>query len=180
MQESHNYNLSATDSKGNNWTLALAFVPGSESSFDSEAALTAQETTTISVNGTLANNDVTTMYFNIGPFTHVGGVDQNGEVTVFANQTALPQLATVGQSGAFDTFTVYTDNTRATVYATGTETWALNQLTSDTASFCFNIVDDFASGTTTTQSTCYQIDERGDALGLQLNLDVNGTVLDFQ
>lgn len=174
------YNLTATNG-GNNYTLQLSFVPGAQSTFNGTSAFTRTETLNISVNGTLANNLIATDYFTISPYINIGSVNQSsGQVEVYANQTALPQLATVGQSGAFNTFTIYTDNTLATVYATGTDTWALNADTATTAFACVDETINYAAGGTDTESDCYQMDERGNVLSLQITLLVNGVTLTFK
>lgn len=174
------YNLSATNG-GNNYTLQLSYVPGAQATFNGQPAFTATETFNLSENGTLLTNVISINYFTISPYTNVGGVNQSsGQVAVYANQKALPQLATVGQSGALDTFTIYTDNTGTTVYATGTQTWSLEADTSTTALGCLDETVNLSAGGTDTESDCYQMDERGNVLSLQITLLVNGVTLNFQ
>jgi len=178
QQMNESFNLSASNG-GNNYTLTLSWVPGAQSSFDGVSSFTSTRTVTISENGILVASDVQTGYFTISPFKPLGAVDTNGQVTVDANQVVLPDLATVGQSGAVDTYTIYTDNTRTTVYGNGTDTWALNADTSTTAFFCANTVGT-TNGSPFTESDCYQTDENGNILSVTATLTENGITLNFK
>lgn len=178
----HSYNLSAS-SGGNKYTLQVSVVPGAGGSFNGQSALSNTLSLNISENGTLISNDISTDYFIISPYTPLGAFDQsNGQMIVFANQTALPDLATVGESGPLDTFTTYSKDTGSgtTVYATGTETWTLDADTSTSALGCVDLTENLSAGGTVTDSTCYQLDERGNVLSMQITITENGVTLNFQ
>jgi len=178
QQMNHNYNLSAT-SGGNTFTLQISFVPGAQSTFDGMAALTSTETITLYENSVSQGTDTVTFYFTISPYTQLGGISTNGEVEVDANQMSLPDLATVGQTGPFDTYTTYTDNTRTTVYETATVTWSLEADTATSALGCLNYTGTM-NGSPFSESDCYQIDENGNVLSIQITLNEGGTTLVFK
>lgn len=177
-QENHNYTLTANNG-GNTYTFQLGFTPGSMGSFLGQSAFTGTSSGTLSENGTVISNDIQTDYFLLGPFKPLGNVDTNGNVWIASNQTALPDNATIGGSGAFDTVTVYSNSTLTIVIGTFTETWTLNAGSGSDAIGCLNTVGTL-NGVSETESVCYTIDANSNIIGLAITLDVNGTVLNFQ
>ncbi|MGH8312186.1 MAG: hypothetical protein ACRER9_02730 [Gammaproteobacteria bacterium] len=177
-QENHNYNLTATNG-GNTYTFQLSFTPGAMGSFLGQSAFTGTASATLSENGTVISNDIQTSYFLLGPFKPLGSVDTNGNVYVASNQTALPDNATIGGSGAYGTVTVYSDSTLTTIIGTLTSTWALNAGSGSDAIGCLNTVGTL-NGVSETESDCYTLDANSNIIGLTITLDVNGTVLNFQ
>jgi hypothetical protein len=178
QQMNHNYNLTAT-SGSNTFALQIDFAPGTQSTFDGMAALTSTETITLYENGVSQGTNTGTFYFTISPYTQIGGIFTNGEVEVDANQMALPDLATVGQTGPFDTYITYTDNTKTTVYETATVTWSLETDTVTSALACLNY-EGTMSGSPFSESDCYQIDENGNVLSIQITLNEGGGTLVFK
>lgn len=178
-QMNQTYNLTAT--LGNNtYTLNIAYLPGAMSSFNGQPADTAKLTSILSEDGVLITSNVTTEYFTISPYFPLGAINTNGQVTVDTNQTPLPVYAVAGQTNLYDTNTTYTDNTLTTIYSIASSTWSLSQDTSATAFSCINMVGTIIGVGATSESDCYQIDESGNVLSLQVFLLVNGTTLVFQ
>ncbi len=178
-QMNQSYNLTST-LNNNTYTLQITYVPGAMSSFNGQPAYTAKVTTVLSEDSVLITNNVQTDYFTISPYFPLGSINANGQVTVDTNQTPLPVYATVGQTNLYDTSTTYTDNTLTTIYSVASSTWSLSQDTSTTAFSCINIVGTIIGIGATSESDCYQIDESGNVLSLQVFLLVNGTTLVFQ
>jgi hypothetical protein len=177
-QENHNYILNATNG-GNVYTLLLNTTAGGMGSFNGQVAYSATKTVTLSENGTVISNDVETGFFLLGPFEQLGAIDTNGQVTVDTHQVALPNDATVGQSGAYGTATIYTDSSLNTVYGSLTATWSLNSGSGSNAVTCLNSVGT-VGGISESESDCYTLDSSSNFTGtLTITLDVNGTILDF-
>jgi hypothetical protein len=178
-QMNQSYNLSSV--LGNNtFALQITYAPGSMSSFNGVPALTAKRTAVLSEDGVIITDDVQTEYFTISPYMPLGSIDTNGQVTVYTNQNALPTYATEGQSGLFNTSTTYTDNTLTTIYSISSSTWSLSSDTSTTVFGCVNTVGTIIGSGATSESDCYQIDDSGNVISLQVYLLVNGVTLLFQ
>ena len=178
-QMNQTYNLTST--LGNNtFTLNIIYAPGVMSSFNGQPAYTATLTSILSEDGVLITSNVETEYFTISPYFPLGAINANGRVTVNTNQTPLPVYATEGQSNLYDTNTTYTDNTLTTVYSIASSTWSLSPDTSTTAFSCINMVGTIIGVGATSESDCYQIDESGNVLSLQVFMLVNGATLVFQ
>jgi hypothetical protein len=178
-QMNQTYNLTATI--GNNtYALNITYAPGAMSSFNGQPAYAATLTSILSEDGVLITSNEQTEYFTISPYFPLGAINANGQVTVDTNQTPLPAYATVGQTNLYDTSTTYTDNTLSTIYSVTSSTWSLSQDTSTTAFSCINTVGTIIGVGPTSESDCYQIDESGNVLSLQVYLLVNGQTLVFQ
>ncbi|HVA54622.1 MAG TPA: hypothetical protein VNI53_02315 [Gammaproteobacteria bacterium] len=178
-QMNKNYNLTAILGS-NTFNLQITYVPGAMSSFNGQPAYTATITSILSEDGVLITNNVQTEFFTISPYFPLGAINTNGQVTVDTNQTSLPVYATEGQSNLYDTTTTYTDNTRTTIYSIASSTWSLSPDTSTTAFSCINTVGTIIGVGATSESDCYQIDESGNVLSLQVFMLVNGATLAFQ
>jgi hypothetical protein len=175
------FNLTAT-SGSNTYTLQISSIPGNMATFNGVFAFTTTNTRTLSENGTNLSTDVQTQYFTISPYTPLGSSDTNGQVTEYANQIALPELATVGQSGSFARYTTYTDSTKNTVYATATIKWSMEtdptQIDTTVAFACLKYVGTL-NGAANTETDCYLIDQNGNVLTVQVTMVVNGVTLIF-
>lgn len=182
QQMNETFNLTAT-SGADTYTLQITLVPGQLSTFGGVSAFTATKTVSLSENGNPVSNDVQTEYFTTSPYTLLGADDSNGQVTVYANQKAISDTATTGQSGPFNTYTTYTDNTQTTVYATGTTTWSLegdaSQVDADLALACMDTTGT-VNNAAFSESDCYLVDLFGSVLTLQVTMTVNGQTLVFQ
>jgi hypothetical protein len=179
FQASHSYSLTATNG-ANTYTIQTSYIPGTSSTFEGQQAATYTQSGTVSVNGVVTggtNSGVT--YFNSSPYKNFGYIDSNGQYTVYANQQALPTYATVGQSGAVDTDTVYTNNTKAVIYATDTETWSLLSDTSTTAWLCNNDTNAVVGSSAAVITNCYKVDTTGNVLALKVIMPISGTTLTF-
>jgi len=79
-----------------------------------------------------------------------------------------------------DTYTVYTDITKTTVYATGTDTWTLSADTATTAWGCDVNTQTQVGGSPVVSQTCFKIDTTGNLLAMKMILPINGTIITFQ
>ena len=173
-QQSHSYTLSASNG-GNSYTLRLSHVPGPSATFGTTTANTVVLSVDVYENGTLIASDATTRYFLLNPFQLLGDYDATtGYATVYASQQALPTAAMVGDSGAFDTGTIYYDTSFTTVFGTLTDTWTLDA----GPTFCADTAESTATGGDT-ESDCYTFDAGGAVTGLTITLLVNGVTLTF-
>lgn len=192
-QASNNYSLSAVDGSIN-LSLQAGFIPGSPSTFEGQLASTSTQTVSISATNTstgASNSDLASVknYFIASPLHSLGSIvisdtsttgNQLGYYAVYSNQVNIPTYATVGQTGALDTYTTFTNSSKSVVYANDTETWSLSSNTSNTAWLCsFDTQTIVGSSPTTTQS-CYELDTTGNVLAVKLILNINGTTVTFQ
>lgn len=178
-QAKHDYTLSASSS-GNTYSVTLSQVPGSSAMCGTTKAHTTTVTVNISENGSLINNDTYTRYYLLSPFKLLCDYDAtSGEVTIYANQKALPAAASLGDSGSFDTATIYYDTSLTTVFGTMTDTWTLNSGSGGNALFCADSVTNSNNGSVS-ESDCYSLDASGNVLGLTVTLTTNGVTLNFQ
>jgi hypothetical protein len=175
----HEYTLSAS-SNGNTYSAQLSQVPGSSSSCGTTKTSTTTVTVNISENGTLVDNDTYTRYYVLNPYKILCDYDAtSGDVTIYANQEALPTAASIGDTGSFDTATIYYDTSLTTVFGTMTDTWTLNSGSGGDALFCADSVSNTNDGDVT-ESDCYSIDASGVVHGLTVKLLINGVTLNFQ
>lgn len=182
-QTNESFTLTAT-SGSDTYTLQITSIPGSGlSTFDGVSAYTSDQTETLSKNGTVISDDSQTLYYTIGPYTRVGIIDANGQETVYANQTALPDYSLINMTGAFDTDTTYTDSTRSVVYATGTTTWDTEeyplQPNQPIAFACLDTVFTI-NGSKSPESDCYLMNTVGYIVTLQITMTVDGVTRIFK
>ena len=183
-QANHTYNLTAS-ANGVTFTAMLTFTPGSPSTFEGQATSTATLSATITASTGASSTATDMSYFVLNPFKFVGDVvtagTGTGHYSVYANQVALPAMASVGQGGSLDTTTTYTDSTKTTIDSTSVETWALSQATSSTGWLCDNVTSTPAGGGSPTNSSeCYQVDASGNVVGFKIVVQVNGQNVTFQ
>lgn len=184
-QANHTYNLSATVN-GVTVTAHLTYTVGPSGTFGSQTTSTANLTVLLTNTSSGATSSASdTSYFTLNPFLfvgdHVTSGTNTGYETVYASQHALPAMASVGQSGALDTSTTYSDSTHATTVSTQVETWSVSQATGSTGWLCNNSTSTPAGGSTgQTTSECYQVDATGNVTALMLTVPVNGTNVTFQ
>jgi len=179
VKAKHDYTLSAA-SNGNTYSAQLSQVPGSSSSCGTSKTSTTTVTVNISENGTLVDNDTYTRYYVLNPYKILCDYDAtSGDVTIYANQEALPTAASIGDTGSFDTATIYYDTSLTTVFGTMTDTWTLNSGSGGNALFCADSVSNTNNGDVT-ESDCYSIDAGGNVHGLTVKLLINGVTLNFQ
>jgi len=175
-----NYGLEATDNNGNIYGVQLIYTVGAEQSFEGTAALTTLRGFALFENDNPVSADSKLKFYLTSPYTQIGDVDQvNGQYTVYAHQTPLPTLASVGDSGNFDTATLYSDSTLETVVGTEVDTWNLNAGGGDQAKLCLNYTVTPTGGTASTETDCYTVDIDGNTLGLSIQLTINGSLLTF-
>lgn len=180
MQMDHNYELnSVSDTGGAPYTMQLSWKAGGLQSFNGTPAFTTTRTMTIFVVGTQVSKSVTTDYFLLGPYKKLGSIDSYGNLTVASNQSALPDLADVGQGGDLDQESTHAGS-GATVVTRTVNTWQLQQ--GPTAANARLFEDSAISGEAMrpqNASSGYQIDSKGNVQGLIVTLPVNGLQVTF-
>lgn len=177
-QMPHSYAL-AGSSGTDNYALDLGFTPGSQASFDGVQANTATFTVNETKNGAPLHNGTATEYFLTTPFTQLGANNGNTLFELDSGQQALLELTGTGTSGALDSQKYYSDSGFTTQVATGTRTWTLTALTSDTAQFCIDDNDD-VGGSPETEIDCYDLDIKGNVTALQITFISGGQSITFK
>lgn len=183
-QANHTYHLTASAS-GVTFNATFTLTPGAAATFEGQMTSTANVSVDITASTGASSSGADTSYFTLSPFKFVGDLvtagTSAGHYTVYANQMALPTMASVGQTGSLDTSTTFTDNTKTTVDSTSVETWALSQATSSTGWLCDNVTSTPAGGGSgTTSSECYQVDASGNVVALKIVVVVSGQSVTFQ
>jgi hypothetical protein len=92
------------------------------------------------------------LFYELAPVRMRGMKWADGTVTLATPTGALPTAGRVGDSGAFYTYTTYTDSTRATVESRGTTTWSIEADTTTTVFLCLNTSEIDSEGTSTLQA----------------------------
>lgn len=174
------YNVSASDSQGNVYTLAFTITPGPTKTFFNVPRLTYMESATLKKNGILVNTTSSEVYFSGSPFTVWGAWSGTNDVLKVTQQGVLPATATVGASGPFFSGTKAIGNfTLNTVSETAT--WSLEADTSSTAWLCINTST--AAGLTTSAgvaSECFRVNGSGSVVGFKTDVTVSGVTLSFR
>ena len=179
FQAGHSFTLSGT-SGANTISFQVNYASGTTSIFQGQPASTMTQTAVISVNGGAGSTVSGVAYFNASPYQNLGYISSDGRYQVYANQQTLPTYATVGQSGQLDTYITYTTNTKAVVYATGTETWSLLADTATTAWACNNDTHTVVGSAPAVITNCFKIDTTGNVLSKTVTMPINGTVVTFK
>jgi len=190
VQSSHQYTLNAKDTSNNTYVLQLSYAPNAgTSTFNGTPNANSRTVSlTLSKNGVLVSNSISTSYFTLSPVTTLGGTYASGiPFFLAANQSALPTTLTVGASGPLDTLTYYHDSTQGAVDATAVQTFSVMANNSTTLIFCANTVvsNVTAQGTAdgmanSTESDCYTGDASGNATLSYITLSVSGVTLTFK
>ena len=188
VQSSHQYTLTATNS-GNTYTAQVSNAPNSgTTTFNGSApAYSTVQTVTISQNGAVIGNKITTEYYLLNPYVGLGNVTSTGSpYSVVMSFSALPATVTVGGSGAFDTVTYYHDSTKAVLDADETITYTVMANNSTTLLVCLDstisnvTAQGMADGmANSTESDCYTVDASGTAALHSITVTVGGVTLTF-
>jgi hypothetical protein len=179
FQASHSYTLTATNG-ANTYTIQTSYTPGAASVFEGQQASTYTQSGSVSVNGVVTGGVSSGVsYISLSPYKNLGYIGSDGRYQVYANQQISPTYATVGQSVALDTSITYTNNTKAVVYANGTDTWSLLSDTSTTAWACNNESYTVVGSSPNVITNCFKIDTSGNVLALKVIMQINGTTLTF-
>lgn len=184
VQSSHHYSLTATD-QGAFYALQLDTVPAS-SPPSAPVAACKGAAGVVKVDSTLAeNNRVISAftyyrYYRLSPYKILCDYNPTtGQVSIYANQEALPTAATVGDSGPMDIQTTFTDTGLGSVSSTGTDTWALAS-TNGSPQLCLNAVTTESDGSGTgSELDCFAINASGKTSTFTLTLVSGSTTLDF-
>jgi len=178
FQMPYSYTLHAT-SGSDSYVLNLSGIPGSQASFHGVQAMTYRTASTETKNGATVGSITGTNYFLTTPFTELGTILSTGLTIVVSNHKPLPELAEAGASGSLDTQKYYSTSSLGTQIGTGTRTWTLTALTSDTAQFCVHDSDD-VGGSPETEIDCFDLDIKGNVSAIQITFESNGQSLTFK
>ena len=180
FQAQHSYSLTASTGS-DHYILLRRWQPGGMQTFQGVSAFSTVQIADFSDNGSSVSGDIQTKFFLTGPYKLLGSIDTDGRVFVSTKQTALPDLASPGDSGKFFTSKRYTDASLTTVELTDVMTWDLTAVTADTAMLCF---EDASTATgssfTSTSSLCYIMDQRGNITAIQNTVTLGGVQLTFK
>lgn len=182
FQAGHDFMVSAADG-ANLYTAQVNYKPDGTTTFNGEPASSGDYTIIMSRNGVPEFTETYTVYFQASPFRFLGSSNLGGgSYTVYANQQALPDMATVGQSGALDEFTTFTDGSQSATLETGAQQWGLVSDTQDTAWACIETNTLADGGVVTLTDECFRIDTTGNIQGNQgysMTRVVDGVLLSF-
>lgn len=170
MQMSHSYTLNWTQA-GDSYSDQVEMQPGAQKSFQGTTAYTAVITSTVQRNGVLEYQDSITQYFLLGPYKNLGSIDNTfGQVTVAADNTALPDMARTGQTGAVDTEVTYLGMPGATISLTAyTNTWTLEGVDGN-AKLCEVAAVDGEAERPFSTFACFTVDPKGNVISASLNV----------
>jgi len=172
FQMAHSYQLHGSIGS-DDYTLDLKITPGPSVKFNGAPAMTSVDDTTLTKNGTTVSSGSATDYFLSTPFTQLGTVLSNGTSIVDSNQKALPEFVDVGTQGSLDDQQYFSGGSQV---ATGSRTWTLTALTSDTAQFCIHDTDDLG-GASETEIDCYDMDAKGNVTAIEVTEISGGQTL---
>ena len=179
MQTSHNYNLSSVIG-ADNYTAQISFTPGTGCTFAGHPASSMIMSGIMRKNGVTITTDTNTLCFDASPFKELGSVDGSGNYTIASNQQLLPSSATVGQSGAFASFTTYYGSSSILTKSSTVETWSVEPDTATTAWACFISTETPMFGDKTTDTECYKVDQTGNVSAMKLSFIVDGQPVTFK
>jgi hypothetical protein len=190
VQANHSTTLHATDTAGNTWTLVYgtAFNSGTTSFNGTANAYSAVDTVTVDKNGTQVATNTSTNYFLLNPYMPLGATPSTGTpYAVVTTANPLPTTVTVGNSGSYESITLYHDATKTTVDAVEMSTYSVAVNNSTTLLVCFDatisgvtttgMADGLAAGT---ETDCYTVDASGNTALVSITVTVNGVTLKFQ
>ena len=171
LQSNNSYTLHGS-SDGNAYTLTLSWQYLGQHSFQGASAYATKVTEQIDKNGSLFLNDGGTKYFLLGPYNPLGEVTVGGGTVVDTNQTALPAMAQISQTGNLDSETLY----GGIILSKAANTWSLGYAgTTGEAKFCIKSTRTYGEAMLILPpptTTCYVIDSRGNVLDLQMTIPV--------
>lgn len=179
MQTNHSYNLSGMIG-ADNYTVQISFTPGAGCTFAGNPASSMMLSAILRKNGVVVSTDTETQCFDASPYKEWASIDGSGNYTIASNQQLLPSTASVGQSGAFASFTTYMGSSSLLVDSRTVETWSVEPDTATTVWACFiSTVTEMFSGTTT-DTECYKIDQTGNVSAVKFTININGQSVTFQ
>jgi len=177
-QSSAVYNLSATNGS-TTYRLQVALTPGPQTTFIGTKVNSTVLVDSIESNGSVIATGGKTVLYLGSPFREWGGILASGVYEVDHDQQILPAMVSTGASGLLDKQDYFADSTLTDVIATGTRNWTMAAASADTGLFCIDDNDDLGGGPET-EEDCYVLDEKGNVMGLQITLVLNGTALTFK
>jgi hypothetical protein len=186
FQASHSSTLTATY-QGNTITLQQSIAPNpATTTFEGSTVESGTETVSITENGALVANSVSTTYYTLNPFAIAGSVNSNGtEYEVVQTFSTIPAAVSVGAAGAIYTSTIYHDSSKAVIDGTVTATYSVGADSPTVLDFCTNAAITANAGnpdgmTNATQVNCYRVDSSGNATLFKVTVLVSGVSLTFQ
>lgn len=163
----------------NSYELQLAWTPGGQQMFHGTSAFTSVRTLTVLKGGKPFSSSSETEYFLLGPYKRLGSVDSSGNQTLASAQAALPDDAKIGQSGNLDQESTYVGSGSVRLTQT-TNTWNLQGGALATQPF-FVLQSDIngEAAQPMNQTFCYLIDSKGNVLGLEVSVPIDGQQIQF-
>lgn len=176
------YTADSVDANGNHFRLTAERVPGAdktETLIYPVALNTFTRKMTLEQNGTVVATQTYETYFQQGPLSlfgnlnNMGGMSNNMKVTV---QLQLPTTGKVGASGLVFKGRNYVNNNTAS-YDTWYAKWALDVDTSTTAWMCIgnDITPADPAAVAASDEECFQIDQNGTILGYKASMSLPQT-----
>ena len=180
VQSAHSYNLTATDTQNNAYTVHLTTAPGPGATLAGHATSTADSSFIIKKNGAVIDVSSSTAYFFPSPYELILERTSTGECDITRDRRILPSYATIGQSGPFYAYDTWAcdANLKAQGFVSESSTtavWSLAADTPATAWFCLNYttIERFL-GTPSTGSECYKVDQSGNVSALTVAFTTTG------
>lgn len=161
------------------YVIELTLTPGSQASFHGVQAMTIKQTGHETKNGAAFRDSTSTLYVLTAPFTEIGVNTDNNVFELDSNQQSLPELASPVKSGPLGDQKYYSDSGFNTQVGSGTRTWTLAALTSDTARFCIHDTNT-VSGVSDTEIDCYDLDMKGNVTAIQITFESGGQSITFK
>lgn len=177
-QSSAVYNLTATNGS-TTYHLQAAFTPGPQTTFIGTKVNSTVLVDSIESNGSVIVTGGKTVLYLGSPFREWGGILASGVYEVDHDQHVIPSMVSTGASGSLDEQEYFSDSSLNNEVGTGARTWTMAAASADTGLFCIDDSDDLG-GASETEEDCYVMDEKGNILGLQITLVLNGTALTFK
>jgi hypothetical protein len=186
FQAPQSVTLNATNG-GNSFSALLQFAPNAGTAmFEGVNVQDAADQVTLSENGTMLGVQVQTDYYTLNPYQDVGSVSSSGtQYTVVQSFGPIPATISVGQSGPFETATIYHDSTKVVVDGTQTTNYSVSAISPSALSLCLNNTITANAGnpdglTDGSQTTCFRVDASGNATLYKVTVSVSGLTLTFQ
>ena len=132
-------------------------------------------------NGVVVSTGSSSSYFDVSPFQGWGSISGDGSYEITSGQQPLPSIATVGQSGAFETDTTYTSSAKILISSYGLLTWSLEADTATSAWACIHSIIVYTNNAPAVSGAqCYRVDQTGNISAMKITVYDNGQTLTFQ
>lgn len=120
----------------------------------------------------ITNQSIATNYFTINPLVFYGFTDNSGRYSLSNQTTVIPKTASIGDSNALITETVYADSSMHKKTGSYKQSWSLTRESNNHAWLCIetseNLLLNFDPDGTS--SECYKINAQGDVLASKVTI----------